>query len=128
MGSPCFRAHGVSDSHGLKTPRNFKTPAFLARSLCRLCLSGRRHRSSNGAKVMKPFQDTTTVNLRERTLGAESVRELGVQTVQYTGVYHRDERKRGITVAVRCTLRGTTHSNARSPTLQNAARRNTDTQ
>ncbi|GBP08835.1 hypothetical protein EVAR_78238_1 [Eumeta japonica] len=41
------------------------------------------------------------------TQSAETVRGLGVQTVRLTGVYHRDERKRGITVAARCTLRGT---------------------
>ncbi|GBP27988.1 hypothetical protein EVAR_83619_1 [Eumeta japonica] len=31
-----------------------------------------------------------------------------------TGVYHRDERKRGITVAARCTMRGTTHTHTRA--------------
>ncbi|GBP76746.1 hypothetical protein EVAR_58470_1 [Eumeta japonica] len=49
---------------------------------------------------------------RERSLGAETVRRLGVQTVRQTGVYHRD--KRGITVAARCTLRDTTHTQTRA--------------
>ncbi|GBP76392.1 hypothetical protein EVAR_74441_1 [Eumeta japonica] len=30
-----------------------------------------------------------------------------------TGVYHRDERKRAITVTARCTLRDTTHTRTR---------------
>ncbi|GBP49229.1 hypothetical protein EVAR_96537_1 [Eumeta japonica] len=64
-----------------------------------------------------------SMNLRERSLGAETVRGLGVQTVRLTGVYHRGERKRGITVTARCTLRGIKH--ARSPTLRKAGRRNT---
>ncbi|GBP71349.1 hypothetical protein EVAR_57733_1 [Eumeta japonica] len=51
-----------------------------------------------------------SVNLRERSLGTDTVRGLGVQMVRLTGVYHRDERKRGITVAAQCTLRGTTHT------------------
>ncbi|GBP69867.1 hypothetical protein EVAR_49446_1 [Eumeta japonica] len=51
-----------------------------------------------------------SVNLRERSLGAETVRGLGVQTARLTGAYHGDERKRGITVAARCTLRGTTNT------------------
>ncbi|GBP83868.1 Solute carrier family 22 member 3 [Eumeta japonica] len=55
-----------------------------------------------------------SVTLRERSLGAETVRGLGVQTMQYAGAYHRDERKRGITGAARYTLRGTTHTHTRA--------------
>ncbi|GBP11520.1 hypothetical protein EVAR_93001_1 [Eumeta japonica] len=44
-----------------------------------------------------------------------------------TGVYRRDEGKRGITVAAPCTLRGTTHTHTCAQQLpRNAARRNTD--
>ncbi|GBP41091.1 Queuine tRNA-ribosyltransferase catalytic subunit [Eumeta japonica] len=50
----------------------------------------------------------------------EMLRRLPLSHGAVTGVYHRDERIRGITVAARCKLRGTTHTliHARSPTLR----------
>ncbi|GBP41493.1 Inter-alpha-trypsin inhibitor heavy chain H3 [Eumeta japonica] len=81
--------------------------------------------SANGAKVRKPFRVTTTrkitkiaigiwsVNLRERSLGAETVSGLGVQTAG-SPEYVAGTALHNFTAAARRTLRGTPHTHTRA--------------
>ncbi|GBP16992.1 hypothetical protein EVAR_8068_1 [Eumeta japonica] len=71
-----------------------------------------------------------------KKIDAETVRGLGVQTAGSPECVAGTDA-RGLTAAARLTLRGTPYQmyfvphtliHARSPTLRNAARRNTDTQ
>ncbi|GBP05406.1 hypothetical protein EVAR_76816_1 [Eumeta japonica] len=98
-------ARGVSDSHGLKTPC-----LPLARRLFRLYLSGQKALgSANGAK-----RSVSGVRkLRERSLGAETVRRLGVQTAGSPECVAGTDA-RGLTAAARLTLRGTPHTHIRA--------------
>ncbi|GBP05595.1 hypothetical protein EVAR_71956_1 [Eumeta japonica] len=84
----------------------------LVRRVIRLHLSGQKAlESANGAKVRKTFRVTTT--LRERSLGAETVRGLGLQTAGSPECVAGTDA-RGLTAAVRCTLRGTPHTHTRA--------------
>ncbi|GBP24952.1 hypothetical protein EVAR_12619_1 [Eumeta japonica] len=100
MGSLCARAHGQVPPQRLLlvNTRSLSRSQWETIYVCKI------------HKITKIPIGIRSVNLREHSLGAETVRGLSVQTVQYTGAHYRDGRKRGITVTARYALRAITHT------------------
>ncbi|GBP54865.1 hypothetical protein EVAR_11617_1 [Eumeta japonica] len=70
--NPLWVVRAPDDSHRLKTPWNVKAPAFLARRLCRLHLSGqkaqrRQRREDKGTNLVCQ----RTINTRDRGTDSE---------------------------------------------------------